>query len=766
MSKLFKSYFKLHKPGFPGLCFFLLFLFSVTVSQVFALTSCSDGDNEEDITEKIQIDASLLTFEADAESNSTSIEFTALSSWTAAVKETNDWLTVSPTSGIGGIKSISLALKANTNEEARTATVVISSGATTKEISVSQAGSTLQIMDEADVEDFDKYYKPAEFKNINMLRSDAKWSWFRSKQSEHFVVFWEAGFGDNPNASTVDADLRVDIDDLLKKAEQFYKTNVETLKFAEVGQSRSQLDQYKMQIYLFYQTEWLATGAGYDDTIGALWVSPGTCQPVGSTIAHEIGHSFQYQVYCDKIFQGQTNDFTQGFRYGYPGSNGGNGFWEQCAQWQSFQDYPSELFGYHLSVWEANYHRHFEHEWMRYASYWLQYYWAEKHGVEVVSEIWKQSRSPEDALSTYKRLYCNDNTETLYTGLYDYATRMITYDIDGIREYRTSSVGGYTTQLYDAGDNYYQVAYASCPGTTGFNIIPLNTPTGGSTIKAGFEGLSPGSSLSSEDPGSIIDGEGLTVSTTRNYNKNTATTAGWRYGFVAIVNGTPQYAPMNKGQSGTVSYTVPANTSHLYFVVMGAPENYIAHPWNDNESDDAQWPYKVRFEGTDLLGNFEIDTTADPQDVTFTYDITCDAGYADYALGSIDLQSVGDVQKLAQAFVMKPAVIKGNTLDIANGKTSNPSEGKIAFGLQQSDNTYSYSYTANVGFYCTAEGNQGLWSNDDPLFVEYDKDSFVLNYGHKPGYSISGQKYTIKPTLVYTLNGRQYKATFIINMQF
>ena len=99
-----------------------------------------------------------------------------------------------------------------------------------------------------------------------MLRSDARWSWWRMKQSEHF-------FGDDPNAESVPEALRVDIDDLLQKAEQFYKTNVEKLGMATVGQGKSVLDNHKMQIYLLYQTEWLATGSGYDDKIGALWVN-------------------------------------------------------------------------------------------------------------------------------------------------------------------------------------------------------------------------------------------------------------------------------------------------------------------------------------------------------------------------------------------------------------------------------------------------------------------------------------------------------------
>ena len=55
---------------------------------------------------------------------------------------------------------------------------------------------------------------------------NAKFSFTRYKQSEHFFVFWEAGFGPDPNAISVPQNLRVDIDDLLEKAEIFYETYV------------------------------------------------------------------------------------------------------------------------------------------------------------------------------------------------------------------------------------------------------------------------------------------------------------------------------------------------------------------------------------------------------------------------------------------------------------------------------------------------------------------------------------------------------------
>ena len=109
------------------------------------------------------------------------------------------------------------------------------------------------VLKPSDSPGYEKYYKPSEFAMMDMFSRDAKWSFYRHKQSEHFIVFWEVGFGKDPNAKSVSESMRVDVDDLLAKAEQFYLTNIETLKFAEVGQGKSYLDWYKMQIYLFYQ---------------------------------------------------------------------------------------------------------------------------------------------------------------------------------------------------------------------------------------------------------------------------------------------------------------------------------------------------------------------------------------------------------------------------------------------------------------------------------------------------------------------------------
>ena len=89
-----------------------------------------------------------------------------------------------------------------------------------------------------------------------------------------------------------------------------------------------------------------------------------------------------------------------------------------------------------------------------------------------------------------------------------------------------------------------------------------------------------------------------------------------------------------------------------------------------------------------------------------------------------------------------------------------------ALGLIQSDGKITYQYTANVGFWCNAKGDLDNWGDTAPVYVEYDKDSFTLTYGHRFGVSKVGEKYTLKPVLVYTKGGKQYKATITLNMQF
>lgn len=447
--------------------------------------------------------------------------------------------------------------------------------------------------------------------NNDYTNPESRWCFAHSKESEHFIVFWDKAFGDNPNATSIPSALRVDVDDLLKKAENFYNTNVHKLGMAVEGES--QVDNYKMIIHLLYQTEWLATGSGYDDKIGALWVNPSTCKPVGHTIAHEIGHSFQYQVACDHRYNFVGAYTQRGWRYGY-GTNGsgGNGFWEQCAQWQGFQDYPSETFSYHVDVWLKNYHRHFCHEWMRYASYWWQYHFVEKHGLTAYGRLWRESRYPEDPLEAYTRIFCDGNWETFWDDYFEYCTKLQNYQFKDIHKYLVNrySARYYKTQMYMNEDSVWQVAYASCPETAGLNLIPLTGYKQGSPVTVHFQGLEPGSALHKDDPGKSWNADPSESSNASKYNKvtkyNTAGRAAdraWRFAFVAVLQdgttggNTTVSEVVATSDEGTLTWIVPTKTIRLALLVVPTPKTYNRHAWDETDANDAQWPYRVKVGG-------------------------------------------------------------------------------------------------------------------------------------------------------------------------
>lgn len=255
---------------------------------------------------------------------------------------------------------------------------------------------------------------------MDYTESSSRWSFSRSLETDHFILFWEPDFGDNPNSDVLPETMRVDVADLSEKLENFYETETKTLGFG----ISSLLNGYKLQVYLLYTDDWVATGSGYDNRIGALWISPSTCKPAGSVIAHEVGHCFQYLIYCEQLADGQPDAEESGFRYRY-GNGFGNAFWEISAQWQFWQDYPAEQFtDYEMDTWFQNYFRAFEHEWTRYQNYWLITSMSEHYGKDWLNTIWRESRYDEDALSCHMRIYLHNDLDKLYSELYTLPRKM------------------------------------------------------------------------------------------------------------------------------------------------------------------------------------------------------------------------------------------------------------------------------------------------------------------------------------------------------
>lgn len=435
---------------------------------------------------------------------------------------------------------------------------------------------------------------------------NVQWSRYRSRESENIVVFWANGYGNNdPNSLAVPEAFRVDIDDLLAKLESFYALNIHTLKFADLA-TNSNLNRYKMVICLFYTTDWMAYGSGFDDLIGGMWISPSTCHPVGSTIAHEIGHSFQYQVFCD--LKGAA-----GFRYNF-GLNGCM-FWEATANWQAAMAYPDQMYSTSLWMYRQTHNLAFTHEWMRYESYWMHYYWCDKHGIDMIGRIWRGGTTwGDDVNQVYMKLH-NMTSNDLYREYMDAAMHFVTWDFkneDWKRRGSYFDIGNFVYNYTTVDVNKFQVSYSSCPQSTGYNVIPLEVPAAGTTVKTRFTALPPGCALAEGENPTYWNGEKFVPTDMKTYNNFAEAYArGFRLGYVALLrDGTRVYQTEDKVYcTGTdiasvdVSFKVPANTDRLWLVVSPAPTRYIMHGWDDNYTNDDQWPYQVEFTNTTIPGS-------------------------------------------------------------------------------------------------------------------------------------------------------------------
>ena len=419
--------------------------------------------------------------------------------------------------------------------------------------------------------------------------STNQWCYDRSMQSKHWILFWEAGYGTSAPAA---------VSTILNNADKIFELYADSLKFITINQGKSKTDTYKMIIRLRHTTDWEASGSGIDDQIGLLTLSNGAhTSRSGQTVAHEIGHCFQYQTHCD-------NGNWNGWMYNW-GTSAFNVFWEMCAQWQAYKFYPQMQF-----VWDSGQgndwfggtinglHRHPLTPFLRYNNYFIQDYMCHRHGMGFIGRLWNESQSPEDPLQAYMRLTMTGTTaeklDQLGDEMWEYGARMTTFDLDPIREYGKNRIGFRDqTALTQESDGFWSPTAANCIENWGNNAIRLNAPTTHKTIYAEFVGEA-----------------GKDGYTTLNMEK-----AGWKYGFVALQkDGTCLYgdiatATYNQPE-GLIAFDCPANCKYVWLVVSGAPTSYWTRDWPswDAESTAEQWPYRVKFYQTNIYGKTNNNT--------------------------------------------------------------------------------------------------------------------------------------------------------------
>ena len=438
--------------------------------------------------------------------------------------------------------------------------------------------------------------KPNMYSGIDYTNEASKFCFQRSQESEHFICFWEKGLTKLSSGLISNNGYSINVNLLLKDAEKIWDTYINKLGFLTPGNSTT--DKAKIEMYIVNQKDWRADGSGDN---GVMYYMQGTTKKErqtkvglfhcntwaatarsGHTVAHEIGHTFQYLVSADL-------GMTHGLNYVLGENSKGNEWWEDCANWQAYKVYPNLQFtdGEYFEQYMNLHHLNIHHEAARYANCFYHDWWCQQHGMNTIGRVWREAVVPEDPTQAYMRIF-GLNEQSFADDMYQCFAHMTTIDIDGVRDQGKGKIGKELNRLINPSasivsshlngeEGWHIVDPAYCVQNYGYNANPLTVPAAGTVVTAEFRGLS-------NVPG---------------YRSVRPECAGWRYGIVAYCsNGLRYYSEMGSEREGTITFTVPERCTKMWFVVMGAPTNYWTHSWNDDDSDDEQWPYAVKFTGT------------------------------------------------------------------------------------------------------------------------------------------------------------------------
>jgi hypothetical protein len=161
----------------------------------------------------------------------------------------------------------------------------------------------------------------------------------------------------------------------------------------------------------------------------------------------------------------------------------GNGatIWETTANWQALQSYPNEVFTESgtVDIFQKSHNYAFTHEWHRYQSYMFLIYLVEKYNdIQTIAKVWNTHETDIKDFNQVLMDCKNLSVEELYKLHFDFAMHAATYDLDFCKPYLLDSyIGKFNFNKVKLSAGKYQVAYSSCPQSTGFNVIPLNVPS-------------------------------------------------------------------------------------------------------------------------------------------------------------------------------------------------------------------------------------------------------------------------------------------------
>lgn len=609
-------------------------------------------------------------------------------------------------------------------------------------------------------DDIERYLvKPSTYASNDFTNEISTYCFQRSAESEHFVVFWAKGLKKQSNGNlTGGASSSVcNVNTLLNNAEKIWDVYVGDLGFLVPG--RSTTDKVKIEMFVVNQSEWRADGSGTDGTVwtaGSGTTKTAKSQKVGLfhcnawaasdnvTVAHEIGHTFQYLVSADL-------GMTHGLNYVLGDNSKGNEWWEDCANWQAHKVYPAQQFSTNWGNNQNMHHLNIIHEDARYNNCYYQDWWCQQHGLNTIGRIWREATRPEDPIQAYMRIF-GLNDSTFADEQFEGYAHIAAMDIESWKTYGQSLIGSEQQRLTEASEaivqshlggetEWWVVQPDFCPQNYGYNANPLKVPAAGTVVTATFKGLVGATGYRSIYP----------------------ERAGWRYGFVTYSSdGARTYSPIGRKAEGEVSITIPEKCSHLWFVVMGAPTKWWTHSWDDDPSNDEQWPYAVKFTGSDPYGANrtygEYPTDYMRHDTTVVINATLAYSGSNYSSVRVqyDMDAVSQALGLSTAQLQSVKVGKSNAIRFVGVSSS---------GTLRENTTTSTSSATCYGHWFNQSGNVCSYDSNARIFAEFYPDKYGCYVGQYPGRLTRGKTYTIRQAIIYKhTDGKEYRATMQVNL--
>ena len=601
--------------------------------------------------------------------------------------------------------------------------------------------------------------KPSTYGSNDFTDENSTYCFQRSAESEHFVVFWAKGLKKQSNGNlTGGASSSVcNVNTLLANAEKIWDVYVDELGF--LVPSKSSTDKVKIEMFVVNQSEWRADGSGVDGTVwtmGTGTTKTAKSQKVGLfhcnawaasdnvTVAHEIGHTFQYLVSVDL-------GMNHGLNYVLGENSSGNEWWEDCANWQAHKVYPDKQFASNWSNNQNMHHLNIIHEDARYNNCYYQDWWCQQHGLNTIGRVWRESVNPEDPIQAYMRIF-GLNESTFADEQFEGYAHIAAMDIDSWKKYGQGLIGSEQQRLIEAPEaiveshlegegDWWVVQPEYSPQNYGYNANPLKVPSAGTVVTATFKGL--------------VNAEG--------YRSVYPERAGWRYGLVTYsADGTRTYSSMGRDAEGEVSITIPEGCTHLWLVVMGAPTKWWTHSWNGNVNDDEQWPYAVKFSNSDPYGAShtygEYPEDYARHDTTVVINATLAYSVSNYSSVRVqyDMDAVSQALGLSTEQLKSVKVGKSNTIRFVGVNNS---------GTLKESTTTSTSSSTCYGHWFNKSGNVCSYDSSALIFAEFYPDKYGCYVGQYPGRLTRGKTYTVRQAIIYRhTDGKEYTATMQVNL--